>query len=142
MFLHQIRNIDLKKGAGVSVHVLQNSNPFCLSRLGGEGEGGGGGVRTSAFGHVPEERERETGYALCIIADVSGSKTRSQLRREKGKLFRASDGNEPIFSELEPDSSLETSSSSFYRAEPVLHNNLTWKNKNIAYTSFTKKDRH
>ncbi len=38
----------------------------------------------------------------------------------------SSDGNEPIFSELEPDPSLETSSSSFYRAEPVLHNNLTW----------------
>ncbi len=38
-----------------------------------------------------------------------------------------SDGNEPIFSELEPDSSLETSSSSFYRAEPVVHNDLPWK---------------
>ena len=40
-----------------------------------------------------------------------------------GITAQASDGNEPIFSELEPDSSLETSSSSFYRAEPVLHNN-------------------
>ena len=35
-----------------------------------------------------------------------------------------SDGNEPMFSELEPNSILETSSSSFYRAEPLLYKNL------------------
>ncbi len=43
------------------------------------------------------------------------------------QLLVPSDRNEPIFSELEPHSSLETSSLSFYRAEPVQQNNLPWK---------------
>ena len=73
--------------------------------------------------------------ARVAIASGRGGYTEEdqQEEREEGKTDRknsgkkktvgGSDGNEPIFSELEPDSSLETSSSSFYRAEPVLHNN-------------------
>ena len=89
---------------GVDAHclliypILQDNNPIppslCLSRLGGEGgreeEWGG---RTSDF----RRASGETGYALCIIADVSGSKTRSQTKEGKrGKLFRAMQKN-PIF---------------------------------------------
>ncbi len=48
-----------------------------------------------------------------------------------------------FFSELEPQSSLETSSSSFYRAEPAVKKNLPKKALNIRgieCTYFIEKD--